>query len=106
MDVSFADDSLRALCKSQRVAAQALGHICARKLRARVADLEAANSVLRLPAGMPREGDHNGHYVVTLDAGQLLVIEPAMDRVPRTTSGSVRWEAVTKVRVVRIGDAK
>lgn len=105
MEVAYANDDLRALCEDPRRAIRLLGIVCARKLRARVADLKAAASVVRLPAGKPHPlmGVRLGQYAVDLTNGQRIVLEPGVQPIPKLPSGDVQWDAVTKVRISEIG---
>ena len=53
MEIHFRDKKLRELCEQRAVAVKQLGDICARKLRARLDDLESAGNVTDLLAGSP-----------------------------------------------------
>ena len=77
-----------------------------RKLRTRLADLQAASSVTELVAGRPHPlvGDRAGQFAVDLEGGRRLVFVPGHDPVPRRDDGSVDWLLVTKVRIVYVGD--
>ena len=83
-----------------------LGPKCARKLRARLEDLRAAENVTELVAGKPHPlvGDRKGQYAVWLEGGVRLVFAPTNDPVPRHGNGGVNWAEVTKVSIVFIGD--
>ncbi len=106
MDIVFGDDSLAKLCSTERLQNKELGADCARKLRARLADLAAASNVSALVAGRPHplKGDRNGQFAVDLAKGDRLVFEPANVRLPQRDDSSIAWERVTEVRVVYIGD--
>lgn len=106
MDVFFKDSKLRELCETERSAKRQLGADGARKLRSRLADLRAATSVAKLPAGRPHPltGDRVGQFAVDLAGGRRLVFEPANEPTPKKESGGIDWTAVTKVRIVFIGD--
>lgn len=56
MEIRFRDKKVRLLCESQATAVKKLGDACARKLRARLDDLEHAASVAELVAGNPHRG--------------------------------------------------
>lgn len=53
MVLLFADDQLKRLCSEERLAKRRLGASGARKLRARLADLDAAATPSDLVAGRP-----------------------------------------------------
>lgn len=105
MEVAYTDNGLRELCESPRRAVQVLGEACARKLSARVADLKAAGTVLRLPAGKPHplKGKRSNQYAVDLTEGKRLVLTPGGTSIPKLESGGIKWDAVTKIKVVEIG---
>ena len=106
MEVDIPDDDLRTLCEQQRLAVRALGALCARKLRSRLADLLAASHVKDLVAGHPHPlvGDRLGQFAVSLHGGVRLVFEPNHDSVPIFEDGGIDWTQVTRVRIIYIGD--
>lgn len=106
MDIEFSDSDLQALCEQQRVMLRKLGNNCARKLRTRLADLQAAANVTELLAGHPHplKGDRSGQFSLDLAGGIGLVFEPANFPIPKREDNSIAWESVNKVRIVFIGD--
>ena len=106
MEITFRDSKLRKLCEQQAVAKNKLGQVCARKLRSRLSDLQAAESVQELTAGRPHplKGDRHGQFALNLQGGVRLVFEPANDPVPFNQNGSISWAKVSKVCIVFIGD--
>jgi toxin HigB-1 len=106
VEVIFKDKNLQRLCDQQAYAQKKLGQACARKLRARLADLSAASSVQELLAGRPHplKGDRAGQFALDLDGGKRLVFEPANDPIPRKQDGSIAWAIVTHICIVFIGD--
>lgn len=102
--ISFQDEDIESLCCNQRVADRKLGKL-AQKLRARIADLDAAQTVGELVAGRPHplNYDREGQYAVNLDKMHRLVFEPDGD-VPLLESGAIDWKLVSAVRIVFIGD--
>lgn len=106
MDISFSTPKLRELCEVRRVAERKLGTDCAKKLRTRLDDLDAAGNVLELPAGRPHplKGDRKGQFSVDLAGGWRLVFEPAHDPCPTSNDGAIDWARVTHIRIVFIGD--
>ena len=106
MDIDYRDDKLRELCEQRAAAEKRLGAACARKLRTRLADLDAAGCVTELVAGRPHplQGDRLGEFALDLTGGVRLVFEPDHDPTPRRADESIDWFNVTKVRIVYIGD--
>lgn len=106
MEIGFKDRKLRELCEKQAVARRKLGDACARKLHARLADLEAAEAVTDLVAGNPHplKRDRAGQFALDLAGGYRLVFAPANDPTPRKPDASIDWSQVTIVCVEFIGD--
>jgi toxin HigB-1 len=106
MEVRFGDKKVRELCEKRATAERKLGSDCARKLRARLADLEAAGRVTDLVAGNPHplKGDRAGQFALDLAGGWRLVFAPGNDPCPRNPDGSIAWSAVTIVCIEYIGD--
>ena len=106
MEIDFKDKKLRELCEQKRVAERKLGAACARKLRSRLADLQAANSVTDLVAGRPHPlgEDRAGQFAVDLEGGRRLVFEPDHNPGPFRDVGGTDWSRVMRVRIVYLGD--
>lgn len=82
------------------------GAPCAKKLRTRLADLQAAETLEDIAAGRPHplKGDRLGQFSLDLHGGVHLVFESADEPIPTSDDGSIAWKQVTKVRIVFIGD--
>lgn len=106
MLISFLSTDLERLCSNESVAKRKLGNPGAKKLRARLADLEAAACVAHLVAGRPHslKGDRDGQFSVDLHGGFRLVFGPASDPVPTNTDGAIDWSQVVSIQIVFIGD--
>ena len=106
MEILFESAKLQKLCESRKEMQRVLGADCARKLRTRLADLLAADTVAELEAGKPHplKSDRAGQFALSLQGGMRLVFEPADEPIPRSDNGAIDWAQVTKVRVVLIGD--
>jgi proteic killer suppression protein len=106
MLISFATDKLKKLCLQEREAKKALGDHSARKLRTRLAELDAAAHVGELVFGGPHplKADRAGQFAVDLHGGQRLVFEPDHEPIPTKDDGSIDWARVSAVRIVYLGD--
>lgn len=106
MDIFYESDDLKRLCMEERTATQKLGAKGAKKLRARLADLEAATRVTDLIAGSPHplKRDRAGQFAVSLDGACRLVFRPEKVPPPTKDDGSIDWAEVTAVRILFIGD--
>lgn len=108
MDIVFASKELDTLCHDDKVATRTLGADSARKLRARLDDLNAAASLIyahKLPGRFHAlTGDRKGQFAFRLHGGCRLVIEPVGNPLPQSADGSLDLEKVTAVKVVFVGD--
>lgn len=106
MEITFGDRKLQKLCEQPAIAQKKLGASGARKLRSRLADLLAAETVQELVAGRPHplKGDRAGQFAVDLEGGNRLVFESAKDPIPYKDDGSIDWSKVSQVCIVFIGD--
>ena len=106
MEIKFKDKKIRKLCEERAAAEKKLGAACARKLRGRLGDLEAAATVAELKAGHPHplKGGRSGQFALNLVGGWRLVFAPANDPCPRYADGGIDWSQVTIVSIEYIGD--
>ncbi len=106
MVIFYGSEELRKICQEARKAVLALGSAGAKKLHARLSDLDAAARVTDLRAGGPHPltRDLAGHFAVGLDGGRRMVFCPEHDPVPTRTDGTIDWSCVTAVRITFIGD--
>ncbi len=106
MELTFATNKLRKLCETQSLAVKKLGDVGARKLRARLSDLQVAATPLELVAGRPHQlkGSDYGSIALDLDGGRRIVFEPTHKPIPMKPDQSIDWKKVTEVRILYIGD--
>ena len=106
MKINYKDKNVRELCEKQAVAVKELGSLCARKLRSRLDDLDAAERISDLIAGNPHplKGKRLGQLALDLTGGFRLVFKSANDPIPRYVDGGIDWTQVTIVCIEFIGD--
>lgn len=106
MQILYANTKLQKLCDNRKQAEKKYGADCAKKLRARLADLEAAQRVTDLRAGNPHplSGDRAGQFALNLAGGFRLVFSAANDPIPTKPDNGIDWNAVTIVSIEYIGD--
>jgi proteic killer suppression protein len=108
MEISFATPRLRATCESESKLQREHGRPCAKKLRARLADLEAASTlaaVRQLPGRCHElDGDRKGQLSIELSGALRLILEPTLNPPPMKDDGGLSWEAVDAVRILEIVD--
>lgn len=106
MEIHFKDKNVRKLCEKQGDAEKEHGANCARKLRARLSELEAASRVTDLLAGRPHplKGDRAGQFALDLAGGKRLVFTPDHDPCPTHPEGGIDWTQVTIVLIECVED--
>ncbi len=97
------------LCECQMSAEREFGIEVARELRARLADIREASTVLELLAGQPQEIADGRHrcYEIRLPEGYRMVICANHDPLPlQEDTGRVDWSRVSRVKITRIEKTK
>lgn len=106
MELEFSNNKLQQLCENEKSATRKLGPKCAKKLKSRIADIQAADDVSELTAGRPHalQGNREGQFSIELSDGKQLILIPANNPTPVKDNGRIDWPRVTKVRVIEIVD--
>jgi len=108
VDISFESKRLQKECTEGARGIRKYGPVCARKLRARLSDLEAAESLKQmysLPGRLhPLTGDLNGTYSLDLEHPLRLLLVPEHDPPKILEDGGVDEQAVTAIRIIGIAD--
>lgn len=108
MEVTFATTKLAKLCSSWDRMVRELGPDMARRLGARLHEMEAAASLAELRT-LPQvrvhqlTGDRDEQVSLDLVHPRRLINRPA-DPVPRTPDGGLDWNAIASVVVLEIAD--
>ena len=93
---------------SERALRSAHGLPLARKIRARLTQLEAADCLhdLRVLPGKwhALKGSRKGTIAANLTANRRLIIRPARNPPPTTAAGGLDWKNVTSIEVVDVID--
>ena len=101
MEISFETRQIRGVCANEAEGNRQLGEAVAKSLRSRLADCEAASSVVDLIAGRPKDlGDAT--MSVELEGGGCLIFAANHPDVPDTAGGNVDWARVHSIRVLKI----
>ena len=100
---------MRKTCSSEKAMMRECGQKTARKLKQRLAELDAAKTLddmKRLPAARCHELTQNrkGQLAVDLAHPHRLVFAPDHDPVPRKPDGGLDWSGVTRIVVLEITD--
>lgn len=103
IELAFETQSLRTACEEEKAAVNKFGGTLASELRARIADLRAADSVADLVAGSPTftGGDEPSMTVLVSDSLEL-VFRPNHVNNPHNATGALDWSRVRRLKLVRI----
>ena len=104
VEIAFASRDLREICENDTTAREKLGQQVTRKLITRLAELDAASSVLELPHGCPYSFKEKKAIFDLLD-GYKLVISPNHPDNPVTDSDGIDWSRVYRIKVTDITDS-
>lgn len=106
MKINYRNKKLKDLCLVSNEAEKKLGSICARRLRTRLSEIEAAANVKELVIGNPHplQGNRAGELSLTLNGGVRLTFSPAHNSCPTKADGSIDWGAVNSICIEFIGD--
>jgi len=106
LDVDYKTAKLKKLCLISKEADKKLGPNSGKKLRTRLADIEAASNVSELIAGRPHPytGDKAGQFSLDLHGGHRLLFESLKEPPPTKNDGGIDWSKVESIFIVLIGD--
>jgi len=109
MEVRFTNRSMQRACSSEKEMRRRWGAALAGKLKVRLAELAAAETlddIARVPPARCHElkGNRAGQLSIDLVHPQRLIIEPDHDPAPRKDDGGLDWTKVTRIVVVEICD--
>ena len=108
MEISFADEALRAVCNTERELKKAYGKQRAKLMRRRLDDLDAVDNLahMRQLPGRCHElkGNHAGQLSLDLDGPYRLIFRPNHDPLPTKLDGGLDWTRVTAITVLGVED--
>lgn len=109
MEVEFRSRKLQKACNSERESDRKWGDQNAKKIRQRLAELAAAETLAHMtthPGARLHQltGDREGQFAVDVKQPFRLVFEPAHIPVPLKDDGGIDLDRVTRIRIVYIGD--
>lgn len=109
MEIYFATEGLQQICNSQRDSDRRWGNQVAKKIRQRLAQLHAAETLedmRQFGAAKAHElkGDRAGQIAVTAAGALRIIVIPAVEPAPRKPDGGLDWSKVTAITIVEITD--
>lgn len=107
MIIVFASQKLRRISNSARELQRNYGVQKARKIRQRLIELLAAETLADIshlppPRCHALTGDRAGQFAVTTSQRFRLILEPANDPIPYLEDGSINLTEVTAVRILDV----
>lgn len=106
MQITYANKAIQRLCEEGKHQRKHLGEKRAKRLKVRLSELRAVETVSQLRVGRPHAltEDRAGQYSVDLDGPMRLLFEPNDKPPPTLEAGGIDWKQVTSVRIMEIGD--
>ncbi len=104
MELAFSTTDVRDVCEKHDAAVAAIGDSAALELEARLADIDAVETVAELAAIFSDQLlERTAHEKsLRLNSGYQLVFQAGHVKTPLTSEGATDWAKVSKIRVVAI----
>ncbi len=102
LEIAFADESIREFCTKRLAAEAEFGVTVAKHLRARVADLRAADNVAELVTGNARAHGPDC-YIIDIYKDWRLKFKANHSSNPRHANKQINWTRVTRIKIHHIG---
>ena len=108
MKIYFLSDRDKARLESPKQVAKAFGAEAAKKLKLRLDDLDAAQSMADM-RGVPGrweelKNDRAGQFSARLHGGLRLIIKPQKHPPPLKPDGGLDWAAIESIYIVEVVD--
>ena len=108
MEITFKNKKLQKVCHSEKALIKTYGKNCARKIRIRLDDLQAAPNleVFKTLSGRCHElkGDKKGVLSLDLEHPLRLLFEPTNEDVKKKADGGMDWNLVNAVQIIDVED--
>ena len=109
VEITFRDRSMQKACSSEKGSVKRWGAENARRIRQRLADLQAFSSLADVPATPPfrchpLKGERKGQFAIDVRQPYRLIFDIDHDPVPLLLDGGVDRARVTAIRVLSVED--
>jgi plasmid maintenance system killer protein len=106
MEIFFETEKLARLCDSRRALDRAYGEACAKRIRQRLQELEAVESLADMVFGRPHElkAGRAGQVSVDLVHPLRLIFRPTAQPPPTKTDGGLDRLKVKSVTIIEVTD--
>jgi hypothetical protein len=101
LELAFATKAIRHVCESDLKAMRDLGIPVAARLRARVADLRAADTISDVPVATQPASDST--VEIDLGDGFKMLVGANHPVPPVLKSGATDWSQIRRIKILRIG---
>ena len=104
MKLAFASKELREACLSEPAALRAFGNVVGPLVIRRIADLDAAASILDLPVGDPRQvSGYDDRYQIDVGGDHRMIVSANHGRNPKR-AGRTDWARVGRIKVEEVSE--
>jgi len=108
LDICFKSEKERKLFNSQELLSRKYGHETAKKIRQRLDDLHAADTLedMRKLPGRCHEltGNERGKFAVDLPHPRRLLFTPNHNPIPEKPDGGIDWSRITVITILGVVD--
>lgn len=108
MEITFKNKKFQIICNSEKELIKVYGKNCARKIRARLDDLQAAVAleVLRTLPGRCHElkGDKKGQLSLDIEHPLRLIFEPLNENIEYKNNSEIDWKLVNSIKIIGVED--
>lgn len=105
MEIAFDSKTLRDVCENEGQAGGRYDATVAKKLKSRLADLRAAETVFEIPSGSPTPIGEIG-YTVNLCDGYKIFFQANHVKNPELANGGLNWSKIKRIRIEKIEKAE
>ncbi len=105
MNLSFENKDIRLICENEGKAQEKFGNEIASKLKSRLADMRAADSVTDLIAGNPQEIEYERGiaFRIDLSSEECIIFCSVHSKTPVLSNEKIDWHNVSRVKLISIG---
>ncbi|MCH7584537.1 MAG: killer suppression protein [Acidobacteria bacterium] len=106
MEISFETEKLAKLFNNRAALDRAYGEVCSKRIRQRLQELEAVESLADMVFGRPHElkADRIGQVSVDLVHPLRLIFQPSVNPAPVKTDGGLDRSKVKSVTILEVSD--
>jgi len=108
MEITFKNKKLQKICNSEKELVKTYGMSCARRIGARIDDLQAAvnlEAFKTLPGRCHElKGDKKGQLSLDLEHPLRLIFEPSNEEINKKDDGGMDWKLINAVRIIDVED--